>query len=220
MRCGFGKSTSHFRADQCRILTSAETPPPDPRPMRQPDSFSFSPAETTPPEQLTRCDLNKHNRHLFSPEDLTEILHRFLQNPESTKARAFHYVRFAQNCTENQKSRFQGAQLDSSTGSAQPVDAAGDQLDRLRPMQTPAPIGATDRPADYAARISATQTSGSSRRSARTRCAALPDQADEVRADQLGDDSDRMETTAQDDSTGNPKKRPLLSVNGKLTSKN
>jgi hypothetical protein len=36
------------------------------------------------------------------------------------------------------------------------VDAAGDQPDRLRPMQTPAPIGATDRPADYAARISAT----------------------------------------------------------------
>jgi hypothetical protein len=93
-----------------RILTSADTPPPDLRLLRPPDSFSFSQAETIPPEQLTRCDLNKHNRHLFSPEDLTEILHRFLQNPESTKARAFHCARFAQDCTENQKSRFPGAQ--------------------------------------------------------------------------------------------------------------
>ena len=41
-----------------------------------------------------------------------------------------------------------------------------------------------------------------------------------ARADQLGDDSDRMETTAHSDSTGNPEKRTLLSVNGKLTSQN
>lgn len=93
-------------------------------PISAPISFSFSQAETIPPEQLTRCDINKHNRHLFSPEDLTEILHRFLQNPESTKARAFHGVRFAKDCTENQKSRFPGVQLGSSTGSAQPVGAA------------------------------------------------------------------------------------------------
>ncbi|MBO5670828.1 MAG: hypothetical protein J6S41_04700 [Clostridia bacterium] len=137
--------------------------------LRPPDSFSFSQAETIPPEQLTRCDLNKTCKTLIFPEDLTEIPHRFLRNPESAKARAFHGARFAQDCTKNQKSRFPGAQLDSSTGSAQPVDAADDQPDRLRPMPTPAPIRATDRPADYAARISTTQTGGSSRRSARHR---------------------------------------------------
>lgn len=98
MRCGFVQSTAHFRPDQsgkkqADTRKPAETLPPI-RPTRRTELFFFAGGQDA--ANLT-IDRTAHG----ALEDLNRIPYRFLQNPKTAKARAFHCAAFAQAFTEN-----------------------------------------------------------------------------------------------------------------------